>query len=775
MTHQFALQEASRTNSDLSAVLTNLDRGDSRRKYLSVKGLDENDMAHWIWILEAQDSDVKAQRLVSSDRHKPIFVLMAVLRKDEHFVQGPSLVAIYEYISRTYLRPKPEVEKQRSEGVLPRALDDQLNMTPDHFLLLMYRLVHHCLITFPSSLVMIAELVAEYIRRIPDSTPNKANQRTGYANRCMVFNTALHLLQQAKSVGHRQHSWRAQKTLLEFSVGLKRPLIIDGGSYRAMRTTLLGLKKSTAEKMTAIRYAKSWPPYIRQLDGTDEAKDGHAHLSRSVKAGILKRSEGYADDAADRVLDVLGGGGPGDFPTIHTRSTPLWTLHLSSLHVFTQWAAKVKATRNAHEAWQRFHEPPQPGLRPNFQVYAEMFAKLFAAEMDPASSILPGEAKETLPHYQANFTEFELERLKPCSPAELYERMLRDGNRPVHHCLGLLIRNAPDLRTAADYLHDSPLDKTAVKDLTESLSSVYENLARIPIPIFEAYMALLCVKQPRRRWGSDPGLLRPQRDVILRYSRLNRAVKLLYARLGQSRKPAEAPWHVVMWTLANKKLVLRPYVSQAEDDVDALEMMLQLFESYSNLQGLHPAPFDCLARCTLKVLRHNLIATTGETARRQTKRALATLKPTFARLITPVQDLGESRAKPAAAVLPLLYHNLSAAQILTYMEVLAEFDEAVEGVRVVEWVLSSWDMATVLHNARDPEHKQWFMLGQAIACFRAFAEGKVPGETMERLEQRFVALQERGGTWAWPTDEEVAEYRRAREEDNIVQYNVIGG
>lgn len=738
------------------------------RQYLA-NGVDEDDAAHWIWILEAQDSDVKVQRLVSSDRHKPISVLMAVIRRDEYFIEGSSLVALYNYVARTYLRSNPEVEKQRSEGTLPRSLDNKLNMTPDHFLRLLELLVHHCKITFPSSMVMVAQLVAEYIGRIPDSTPKKTNQRSGYANRCMIFNRAMHLFRQAKSVGHLQYSWNAQKALLEFSEGLERPLTISAASYRAMRTALGALKKSTTEKMTAIRYAKVWPPYIRQLDGTDEAKDELAHISRSVQVSILQHSEGYADHPNDDIFNTLGGGGPGDFPTILTRSARLWGSHHLDTWIFTRWAARVKATRNAHEAWQRFHEIPQPGLKPNYQVYAEMFAKLFATEVDPESPILAGDAKETFPHHQGNFTEFELERLRPCSPAELYLRMLRDGNRPVHNCLRLLIRNAPDPLEGASYLRDSPLDKAAVKDLTESPRPEYENLRRIPVPIFEAYIALLCFKQPRTRWGSDPGHLQMKPVVALRYNRVYRAVQLLYARLGQIRKPAEAPWHVVMETLANKKLVLRPYVSQAEDDIDALKMMMALFATYRNTQGLHPAPFDCLARCTLKVLRHKyLTASTGQAARLQVGRAFAILKPTFASLTTLVDGLDGIQAKLAADALPQLYRDLSSAQIMIYMEVLAEFDETKEGVRVVEWVLSAWDMSTALDKAKDPQHKQWPMLGKAIACFRAFAQGKVPHETMERLEEGFVALQERGGTWAWPTDEDVAEYLRARDEDSVV-------
>lgn len=752
--------------------LADSDWWSNRLKALTTKGHTEDDLAYWIWILEAEEADAKVERLVSSERYKPIFILMAVLRKDEYFVKASSLVKLYEYIRRVYLRPASEGRRPRPEGAVPRPVYKLPRMEPDKFMLLMNRLVHHSFKTLPSSVVTVAHLVTEYIRQIPDFTPNKTTQRTGYGNRCLVFNYALYLFRRTTNVGNMHHNWKAQKVLLEYSAGLERSLIIDRMSYRAVKTALLGLKKSAAEQMTAVRYAKTWPPYIRQLDGTDERRDEHYYLSRSVKAGIMKRSEGYADDPADHVLDILGGGGPGEFVTIQSRSAAPWGLHFNLLNFYTEWAARVKATRNAHEAWRIFHEPPRPGLKPNFQVYAEMFSKLLSAEVDPMSSILPGDAKETFPYDEPNLTEFERERMKPCSVPELYQMMLRDGNRPVHHCLCLLIRKAPTLTRAVQYLEDSPLDRDAVEELTKSFNPTYEKLVRIPIPVFASYIALLCFRQPRRRWAADPGA-RPRREYLLRYDRLNKAIRLLYARVGPKRKPATTLWYIVMRTLANDQLVLRPYVSQAEDDIDALKMMHQLFDAYSTCQILDPTPFDCLGRCIIKVLRHNLTGTTGDIAQHEAEKALATLKPTFAALVAPVQALGDSWIKPAAGIQPQLYHDLSAANIQTYMRVLAEFDEVDEGVRVVEWVLESWDLVGVLANAKDPAHKQWGMLMQAILCFREFVEGKVPAETTKRLERGFAELQDRGGTWAWPSDEDVDELRRKREEDDQVQYTVI--
>lgn len=775
LAHQLVLREdEAKMKTSVSGYLGDPDKWRAKLQRLAHKGLDESDLAHWIWILEAKSSDEKVDRLTETDRFKPIFVLMAILRSDEHFLQGSSLVKVYDYIARTYCSPNfsPNWGPRKRPGgrALPRPVDNKLNMTPTHFMWLLDRLLPHCLLRFPSSIVMIARLVVDYIRLLKDvKPPSKTNRRTDYAERCMVFNHALQLFSrtpEASPVASTTYNWNAQRIMLGFSAGLQRPLIIDRGSYRAIRMVLTGLKKSKEERMAAARHVKTWPPYIKLLDGTDEARDEADYLSRSVKAGALKRSEGYPDDRIDRALDTTGGAVPGISVSVRQRATPvrLWHSEKLALSVFTGWAAVVKSTRNAQEAWERFHEPPLPGLKPNFQVYAEMFSKLFALEIDYTSSSLPGDGKETYPPYQVNLSEFERERLRPCSPQQLYEMMLRDGNRPTQLCLVLLVQNAASVRRAAQFLQDAALDKRAVHDMVKSLTPLYDNLVRIPVAVFDAYLELLCRLQPRRRWVYK-SRYPVQRQVVEQYDRIARAIKLVGARMGPGRERAARPWHTIMRHLARNELVLRPYVSQLEDNLQALAMMTELFKAYKACQGLDPTPFDCLARCTLKVLRHDPPSGYETTKHDVVKTALDVLKFSFAKLTAPVKF--SDNPKQGLFGIPKLYHELSAAHIETYLEVLARAGDVGEGVGVVEWVLSSWDSDGVLQNARDPGHKQWHMLMQAFVCFRSLVEETIDAERLKSLEERFQELAQRGGTWRWPSREDVGEYRkhkRAEEE-----------
>lgn len=767
--HQLVLrQDEARMETSVSKFLQNPVEWETRLKRFAYKGMDRTDLDHWLWILEPEDTDAKVERFVSTDRHKPIFVLMAILRTDEYMRKGSSLVNLYDYIARNYFRSDPtsrqDIQKEAPRRSSRRSLDNAFNMTPTHFMLLVKRAMYHCLKTWPSSIVTIARLVVSYMRTIPANTkPNKTNRRTGYADQCRIFNHALCSFRRVSSLSpldNLRHNWKAQRILLGYSAGLHRPLIISRWSYRAIRVVLLGLKKSKAETRTAVRHAHTWPPYRKRLDGTEEREDPEEWLSRSVKAGILKKQEGYPDDTLDQALDSLGGAVLQNSITVQTRSGAprVWSGDRRSLSIFSAWAAKVKATRNAYEAWQMCQEPPLPNLKPNFQVYAEMFSKLFSAEIDYTSSILPGAAKEVYPPHHVNLTEFERERLRPLSVDELYERMLRDGNRPVKHCLTLLVRNASTVENAAQYLRDSPLDQEAVESLTKALNPTYDSVKQIPLRVFHAYVGLLCSRQARRRWVHNPNVARhrPRPEVLARYDNLKRAVQLVCIRSGPRRSPAPAPWYTVMQKLARRELVLRPWCSQEEDNVEALRMMLSLFNAYKMSEGLHPIPFDCLARCTRNALGDDgTAAGPAKNAQQLIATAHQTLKSTLRALTTPVQAPTQSISDS----LPPLYHELSAAHIQTYLEMLARLGDVDEAVQLIEWVLLSWDQSpAILEQARDPNHKQWAMLGQAFVCFRAFAEGKVSVEIMGRIEARFEELKGKGSTWLWPSDEDVEEY-----------------
>lgn len=784
----------------------------ARLAAFALQGFQEDDVQHWIWILSAESTDVKADRLVSSPRFKPIFVLNAILRTDEYITKGSTLVKIYDYIARTYISVSLEARRaqkaERDHMMQSVAMDSIENMTTDHFKLVLKRLLYHAIKIFPSSLPMVARLVVDFLRGIGDWEPKRAKkgkvQLSGYATACLLFNFALDQFRRTAPVNplaNMPHNWKAQRILLGYSASREKPYIITRASYRAIRIVLLGLKKSEGEQLAASRYSKSWPPHIRQLDGTDETRDKTDYYSRSVQAGILKQSDGYSHDLVDHALDRVGGAQPGRSIFIQTRSPPdgLWRYRHHSRQIHSYWAAKVKATRDAYEAWQIFHQPPAAGIEPDFQVYAEMFSKLFAADVDPDSTCLPGDAKETYPPFLDNLTDVERERVTPCSPDELYDKMIQSGQKPVFQCLSVLIRNADSAEKASRYLNDSTLLEDAVHNMTASPTPQYQQLAQIPVPIFNSYIAFLCNIQGRKRWPASrsPDQVLPT-EIRQRYSHLHHAIQLVCARLGPRRSSIPAAWYTIMTALAGKALVLQPTAHWAEDDLAALKTMIDLFHAHNMTQGVHPTPFDCLCRCILKLSRDKLgplVITPQQPgdapvpppapelytrdwevfladARREIARAFDMARNTFAQLIAPVDVPADPRlADIAPEALPALYHELSASHVRTYLELLAKFGDVDESVRIMEWVLAPRSSlrdpnSDVFDKAREPGHKQWAMMREAFVCFRAFIEDSgVDPATLARIKARFQEIQAEGGTWTWPSEEDVLEYKQWQKEN----------
>lgn len=760
---QYVLRRERSINTSLSQLMNDPNVQWDRRVALRARqGISEEDIAHWVWILEAPDADTKVDRFFSSDRPKPIFVLIALLRKDEDMIKQSSLVRLYDYVAWMCQRARSATARQESPEHAHRATMSWRELTPRLFLVILNRLTHHSMMRFPSSIVTVARLVADYVRGIPENhVPRKSSKRTGFANRCMVVNFAIQKFGRTtrKQLINLPHNWRAQRTLLTLSAEMQRPIILTRFSYTAIRTVLIGLKKEQSEKDAAKRHSKTWPPYIRQLDGLDEAKQNEEYLSRSVQAGSLKRQEGYADDIFDRALDILGGAILDESITVQTRSRPpqRWSGPRTNLQIFTAWAARVRATRNTYEAWQMFNESPSPGLKPNYQVYAEMFSKLYAKEVDPLSQILPGETKQVFPPYLGNWTAFEREILRPCSPEELYERMLKDGNRPVRDCLRVLLRNAPSVASANMYLRDSPLNRKGVEQMIEFIHPKMEQLASIPLPVFDAYVRVLCLYQGHKRWA--PTATRDSRPIssFSIYDYLPRAIKLVRTRLGSTRKAAQEPWHTIMRALSDENVIIRPYVTKVEDDMDSLRQLLSLFQTYETTQTLHPFAFHCLARCVRKVARHALAGKISENDHRVVSMAVGKMKTIFWELVAPVKDVSGR----LHGGLPMQFHEISSANVSIYIETLGLVEEIDEAARVMEWVLASYGQDGLLEKARDPGHKQWQFMHQAFICFRAFCINDVSQlseAVLRRIEKRFEELQAEGSTWEWPSDEEVGSY-----------------
>ncbi|KAJ9148476.1 Prefoldin subunit [Pleurostoma richardsiae] len=779
MTLQQAMRrDEAEVQTSLSECLGDSGQWRARLNSLAFKGISEADLDRWYWILSAEDGDAKIERLVSTPGHKPIFVLYQILNRDESIVKGRSLMTVFDYIAQQYCQRKGKKHDQHlSWGATRRSLDNSLNMTPEHFCVLLRRLVHHVMRTWPSSIVTVARLVSTYIESISNDTlPKKTTGRSGYAARCFVFNYALQLFHQrplTNALAQRQFNWKAQKTLLALSTRLKRPLVIDGQSFRAIRRVMIGLTKSDAERKVAGRLAKTWPPYREEWDGVDERRKLEDDWSMSVKAGNLRREAGYGDASVDHTLGVLGGAITDEAPSIQTRSLPprTWQGRHAILNVFSDWAARVQATRNAHEAWHLFSNGPKGGFKPNFQVYAEMFEKIFAEEAR-SPNVLPGDNKLVFPVHDVNLSDFEKARLRPPSVDELYSRMLRDGNRPVGKCLALLIYHAPSLETALQYLQDSPLSRKAIADLTAPNRTESTYLKEIPLPVFSAYVSLLCRLQPATRLRFT---LEGETSPRL-YNCLSHAMRLAELRLSYNpheTRQFKAPWHNIMKALAKKNTVFNPILSQQENDAEALAIFLKIFAKMKKSSGLDAISFYYLNGVLRKALKWDDMSDTPGSGRaaedsiagvryrhpnisQLVQHAHHELKEGFRELTSPVES--EIVSEEDAEV-PTFYHDVGAVHLHSYTRTLGMLGDVDEMIRVMEWMLNAWDQDGALEDAKDPSHKESEQMSHVFAFFRAFSEDQVPAEVVQRVKSKLEQLgEEKGCTWRWPDTKDVELY-----------------
>ncbi|KAI0098167.1 hypothetical protein GGR51DRAFT_538971 [Nemania sp. FL0031] len=716
---------------------------------LAGKGWSKDQFDHWVWIVSGEDGDARVARFISTQDPKPLFLLFLLLRNDEMYREPKSLDLLIRYISKHYLTLPPPPTLSRSQPSPTRY------PTVSQFIILLRRLIHHARDLHPPFVITVACLIVDYIKSIPND-PHHTRRTTSYVHQCIVYNTALIGFMRPSPnlpLTHMELNWRAQKILLAMSNDLKRPLIIEKRSYQAIRGVLVGLKKSRAERAVALRYAKSWPPYRQDFDGRDTKRTIEDDRSRSVKAGVLMKEAGYPDDDYDRALDALGGMSEGS-PTIQTRSLPpkQWADEDEKLNVYSFWAMRVRATRNAQEAWRVFNAFAQTtGLAPNFQVYNEMFLKLQAFPVDPdsGSDPLPGDLRESFPVHDANYSQYEIARLSPPTVSELYTEMINRGIRPGGHGLHNLITHARSVEEGLRYLHDSGMPSETVESIAVFRRPPHSVLWKIPLLSFGSYIKLLCRLHPNRK-GSE---------MISHYELqlIHHAIMLVSMRLTPDRTEGvtfRPPWHSILRALARNNIAIKngPAV---ENDLEALALFMKTLQSARKCIGVDAELFMLLCRVIQKAARSRLISL-PETAHVQ-----AALVPDHQELLSLTTSIFTQLTTPAVEDMPTsvpvlqLQFPLVPPHLHAYMRALAFLEARDEMVNLVSWMMDNYEHVDEEANRTNRGHA---MIAKTFCAFHAFAGPAMDEDVQKALVSRMDRLIAEGGHWRWPTAQEVESY-----------------
>lgn len=748
MTAQLLLrQEETSLRTSLSQRLMDENDPEDWNKRLAMlghTGITEGHLRHWVWILQGETADERVQRFLSGNTYKPVFLLFIILDKDHSILDRQLFVSLLNYVAKTYCEPKARAAEQQRRH---RSLDPHLNMTPVHFIEMLGRLVHQALRLCPETLRTIAEITTSYLTVIP-AVISSSSHDNGYTAQCLVFNRALESLRRTsylRPYANITHNWEAQRHLLAFSTSLKRPLIVNEAGYRAIQSVMVGREKSEDEEKVAIRSAKSWPPYRKAWDGMDEQRHPEDDLSRAVKAGILAREAGYPDAEIDRALGAVGGAVLGDGPTIQTRSTPpkIAGGARAAENVYRTWAARVRATRNAQEAWAVFRRPPGEGIRPSATVYAEMFAKLLAGEVADPMSAVPGNSKENMPLYQpGNLSEFEKWRLQPPTVAELYDDMLRAGVKPVGQVLRLLVANAGSEPELLRYLDDSPYHEfaAAVRNRDAScppsqaeffaVEAVYKS---VPRAVFGAYIAFLCRMQ-RKAYvaASSPDHVSHRVDN----SFLQRALAVVSVRLrpetaeGRTYTP---PWYYILRTL----VLARTHGALVTVARRQLGLFLDVFKWVRTHTGMDAVLLEIMCLSVGRVMAANFTKAkhgagrerwwakadhvAGEEERKVLARAWVDLMAAFEEMQKPGSGMGG-------------FH------VYSYVRVLGMYGAVDEIVLVLRWVLTRLEDGTAFEGGNDEGTSSHAYLLRAFGFAEAYGRecGRVDDVASVKARRRLL-------------------------------------
>lgn len=702
-------------------------------------GTRRSDLEHWLSILKAPTSEEMVDLFVSSGSRQPALLLNHILRPTAVFTERASLESILRYLATWY-----------AEGRSVSSGDDI-----DALRIPIRRLAFHCCRSWPDLLASVARVVASHIQT---GIPNTLPAPRVYSAQITAYNTYLQIFASAPDRHGRQYMnfvWEAQRILLGMSSELPKPLLLEKKSLTAIRLVLLGLQKTDEERDSATRWGRTWPPYKIVRNGLDEQKDPEDDYTRPIKAGVTMQVSGYSREPIDDVIDTLAGMAPDGSPTIQTRAN-LQKMVKRGHKVGPEevWASKVRATRNAHEAWLVFQQQP-PGTRRGHKVYGEMFRKL-TEELSLSDHYQAGDGRYAVEVHIPNLSDFEKARRQPPTVAQLYEQMLEEGIRPEGYCLTVLLESATRPVHFHRYARDSTLHPDVVKWLAESTDrGVRDLFRRLPFGVIQAYVRLLCCRHPiaaANKPDPDSGHnVQNAMGMVMRYAAAARTQNLGYLNI----RPL---WTALLERLSRSTGVWFRALGAEESIFETLLLYLVVL-----CRAMRHCVVDRdIFFYTAKALRNTIASEYGKSMRKSTlvrgERArerkawaeIQKLRKQAAEEESPV-DISKLRASYKAGdmnqldvvvstgsfltatfrrmtervphlvgldgieyPMPVDYHELRGMEAHMYMQVLGYLGDRASMVRLLGWTAGQW--------IRDPREKNRFHLKKAMACFRALGE-----------------------------------------------------
>ncbi|RFU79193.1 prefoldin subunit 3 [Trichoderma arundinaceum] len=762
---------------DLLDLLPSTHEWEKAMHIVQRSGHSYEDLAYYMYILEGKTDDVRCGRFLERDSYKPPFILHFLLRPSSKFTKLETLSSLIDYCGSWFSKAARN-EPDRS-GAHAKALSRALGS--ENFNLVMSLLACHCTRLDARHMIKLGDLAVRYIETMAESS---LPEEEIYQAQCAVFNHGLrlfgsdHLTSPIRRSSPNSFFWEAQRILLAVSSRLKRQLLVDADGFRAIRNVLAGMSKNQVEMHSSVRHAPTWPPYLRPGDGMDEEMDPEDSWSRSVRAGVLMQEAGFAKNEHDDAVDILQGMSPDGTPTIQQR------VSLARRRKMGLWEASIRATRNAQEAWERFQNPPRPGLELGLPEYAAMFEKLTLREADDNTRALPGDrALNFHTPQEANLSEFEKARIRPPSISQLYERMLLDGIRPSGSCLRILVANTESMEMARKYLQDS--DGTGALYRLMSQEMDVQALRKVPISLISAYIQMMTRQDGKRA-----------RKYMIR------AIELAEQRLGiEQTRWSDFIWGTIMKNLSQHHRGLRIVVYQQ------LKLSLHVIQKLDGPNGISLSAFIQFTKTVRKIAKRELTQLSTDLELNPSEAENHALWPLYnekSRHRDAMQwdtfgdksgALGVFRLFRSSALRmnelfdKLLSYEGDSRRLLgtrkvaplddmmwrrdparsehayEYMLSLAYLGEFQQMAKLLRWLIQEWGQPDVVQALSEmDEQPPYADFLNTLCAFRLLAEPMLDQGLVESLRDAIGAA---GLTWSWPDEEAVEAYAEMQEDESI--------
>ncbi|TWU78191.1 hypothetical protein ED733_007785 [Metarhizium rileyi] len=780
------LQEIIRQEEDRSAdsglreLLPTPEENKCMLKHAALAGHSQRAIERYIYILRGRNDDARCKRYLEIPTSVPLFIFHYLIRQSSGISDAVTLQRMIDS-SRLYYDTSSMPKSNHPETKV--GAEKGLHIDRQNFNSSMRLLAHQCCRLEPRFVVKLAGLASQYIQSM--SVPAR-NGGKNYIAQCDLFNACLQTFRPEPNVQVAQRAmpnayfWEAQRILLSMSAGLEKPLLISRGGFRAIREVLSGQSKNHAELYSAARHAPTWPPYLQPGHGMDERTEPEDNWSRAISAGMLMQEAGFAKDDADHAMDILQGMTQDGTPTIQQRAM------LSRRRRIGTWEASIRATRNAQEAWERFRNSPEEGMKPGLEQYTVMFEKLVLRDVEPDSRISPGDKALNFPtQHEANLAEFERARLRPPSVSELYQHMRLNGVQPGGTCLRILVANTASLETAHQYLRDSTEKDRIVRNLIAEEPDP-ELLRAVPIGLFAAYIHV-CLREQGRRAGNQ----------------MMRVIGLAESRLSQE----QSRWVPYIWGVILKELS-QHHNAMGISLHEQLHLMFRVMDTIEKAEGVQLSTFGQFHKGIRKVIRRQLIKLLAMDKEGKLfvkspfaqalycRPCAATANDVQARHSLPQNEIGEegasqqtgaevslmneARARMKYMFQALVQKELHAREYLDgcqtapleamnsrkdvvqsdhaydYMLTLGYLGEFEEMGRLLGWLIQQWGQFDVVSSLNEmdeaPSYADFF---ETLCIFRLVAEPMLMDDRVSTLLQK---LADSGLNWTWPDDEAVETY-----------------